>query len=159
MSKKPTYKDLNGTTRVGDFLRSLTKGELLQKVLGAGLEVMTGDVGGAIKTILTRSDELSEEQKEYALALLELDLKENEEVTKRWESDNQQDGFLARNVRPLTLIFLSFMMTVFVICDSSIDTFIVDTAWIDLLKSLLITVYFAYFGGRSVEKFRRIQNQ
>ena len=32
--------------------------------------------------------------------------------------------------------------------------FTVDTAWIDLLKSLLITVYVAYFGSRGVEKFK-----
>jgi hypothetical protein len=32
----------------------------------------------------------------------------------------------------------------------------IDTGWIDLLKSLLITVYVAYFGSRGAEKFKSI---
>jgi hypothetical protein len=34
----------------------------------------------------------------------------------------------------------------------------IDSGWIDLLKSLLITVYVAYFGSRGAEKFKSIGN-
>jgi hypothetical protein len=34
--------------------------------------------------------------------------------------------------------------------------FDVDTAWVELLKTLLITVYVAYFGSRGAEKITKI---
>ena len=47
----------------------------------------------------------------------------------------------------------------FVLLDSMIDSFIVENEWIELLKSLLITVYVAYFGSRGVEKFKTISQK
>jgi hypothetical protein len=35
--------------------------------------------------------------------------------------------------------------------------FHVDTAWVDLLKTLLVTVYVAYFGSRGAEKITNIK--
>ena len=38
-------------------------------------------------------------------------------------------------------------------CDSEADiSFEMDIAWIELLKTLLVTVYVAYFGSRGAEK-------
>jgi hypothetical protein len=34
--------------------------------------------------------------------------------------------------------------------------FEVNTAWVDLLKTLLVTVYVAYFGSRGAEKITKI---
>jgi hypothetical protein len=48
-------------------------------------------------------------------------------------------------------------MVCLILLDSFNITFEVDTAWVDLLKSLLITVYVAYFGSRGVEKFKSIK--
>jgi hypothetical protein len=154
--KKESYKDKNGTTRVGDFLRSIGKNDLLGKVVGAGLQVATGNVGGAIKSLLKGSDELTEEQRIYALKLLESDVKEQEEITKRWVSDNSTDSFLTQNIRPLTLAFLTLSLFVFIILDSAEIGFKVESTWIDLLKSLLLTVFVAYFGGRSYEKSKKL---
>jgi hypothetical protein len=69
------------------------------------------------------------------------------------------DSWLSKNTRPLTLIFLTVSMVLFVLLDSMIDSFIVETQWIELLKSLLITVYVAYFGSRGVEKFKTISQK
>jgi hypothetical protein len=154
--KKESYKDKNGTTRVGDFLRSIGKNDLLGKVVGAGLQVATGNVGGAIKSLLKGSDELTEEQRVYALKLLESDVKEQEEITKRWVSDNATDSFLTQNIRPLTLAFLTLSLFLFIILDSAEIGFKVESTWIDLLKSLLLTVFVAYFGGRSYEKSKKL---
>jgi hypothetical protein len=154
--KKESYKDKNGTTRVGDFLRSINKNDLLGKVLGAGVGIATGNVGGAIKSLLKGSDELTEEQRIYALKLLESDVKEQEEITKRWVSDNATDSFLTKNIRPLTLAFLTLSLFLFIILDSAEIGFKVESTWIDLLKSLLLTVFVAYFGGRSYEKTKKL---
>lgn len=156
MSSKTTYKEQNGTTKVGDFLRSLNLKENIPNILGAGLDIAMGDFKGALSNFIKSSNELTPEQREYALKLLESDVAEQQEITKRWESDNKTDSILTKNVRPLTLIFLTLALFLFIILDSSGLQFTVETAWIDLLKSLLLTVFVAYFGGRSYEKSKKL---
>ena len=85
-----------------------------------------------------------------------MDNNELVEITKRWQSDNNSDSSLAKNVRPLSLIFLTISLIVFILLDGFDINFGVDSGWIDLLKSLLITVYVAYFGSRGAEKFKNI---
>jgi hypothetical protein len=59
----------------------------------------------------------------------------------------------------MTLIFLTVSLIVFIFLDGFDMEWTVDTGWIDLLKSLLITVYVAYFGSRGAEKFKSISKQ
>ena len=50
-------------------------------------------------------------------------------------------------------------MVLLIFIDSTGLDFEVDSGWVDLLKSLLITVYVAYFGSRGAEKFKTIQHK
>ena len=81
-----------------------------------------------------------------------------QEVSKRWQADMKSDSWLSKNTRPLTLVFLTIAMVLLIFIDSTGLDFEVDPGWVDLLKSLLITVYVAYFGSRGAEKFKTIQN-
>ena len=148
MSKdKRTYKERNGTTRVGDFLRSINFSKAAEVVM----DIVGGDFKGALETI-KGSDELTPAQIEFALKELEFDKQEMQEVTKRWESDMLSDSWLSKNIRPLTLAFLTATLFIYIILDSALDGFKIDNAWIDLLSSLLLLVYGGYFGARTVEK-------
>jgi len=146
------YKKKNGTTRVGDFLRSIN----FSKALDVVAKLTSGDVSGAIKELSDNSNELTQEQREVALELVKLDMKAQEDVTNRWKYDMESDNWLSKNVRPLALIFLTVATLLIAISDSMNWNFNVDTSWIDLLKTLLITVYTAYFAGRSFEKYRKL---
>ena len=84
--------------------------------------------------------------------LLELDIAEMENVSKRWEYDMQSDSWMSKNTRPLTLIYLTVCMTLFIVFDSLDLLFDMKNVWIELLKTLLVTVYVAYFGSRGAEK-------
>ena len=150
------YKDKHKTTKIGDFLRSLNLKENLPNILNAGYDIATGDFKGAINSFVKKNTELTPEQREYALKLLESDVAEQQEITKRWESDNKTDSRLTRNIRPVTLAFLTFTLFIFIILDSADIGFKIEAAWIDLLKSLLLTVFVAYFGGRSYEKSKKL---
>ena len=86
-----------------------------------------------------------------------MDMVEMQEISKRWSSDMSSDSWLSKNTRPMTLIFLTVSMVCLILLDSFNITFEVNTGWVDLLKSLLITVYVAYFGSRGVEKFKSIK--
>ena len=112
---------------------------------------------GLVKNLIKKDPVLPPEDKEKALALLNQDTIEMQEVSKRWSSDMKSDSWLSKNTRPMALIFLTVSMVLLIFVDSSGIEFNVDNGWIDLLKSLLITVYVAYFGSRGAEKFKTIQ--
>ena len=109
-----------------------------------------------VKNLIDKDPDLPPQDKETALKLLEQDTIELQEVSKRWESDMKSDSWLSKNTRPMTLIFLTLSLVIFILLDGFDISFGIDTGWIDLLKSLLITVYVAYFGSRGAEKFKSI---
>jgi len=67
------------------------------------------------------------------------------------------DSWLSKNTRPMTLIFLTISMVCLILLDSFNIDFSIDSSWVDLLKSLLVTVYVAYYGSRGAEKFKSIK--
>jgi len=151
------YKKKNGTTRVGDALRWLVK---QGKEVAPELLSVVGSVTGIeqLKDLadkIGKDDKLSQPDKELLLEELRYDMLEMEETTKRWVSDNQTDSYLTRNIRPLTLAFLTATLFVYIILDSSLEGFKIDSNWIDLLSSLLLLVYGGYFGMRSAEKITK----
>jgi len=111
---------------------------------------------GIVKNLISKDEAMPAEDKEKAMKLLEQDMVEMQEISKRWASDMKSDSWLSKNTRPLTLIFLTVSMVLLIFSDSLGESFEVDSGWVDLLKSLLITVYVAYFGSRGAEKFKKI---
>ena len=147
MSKKK-FKE----TKVGAFLTNA--GSSIVDVVGDVLP--DNGVLGVVKGLLDKDDTLTPQDKETALKLLEMDAQEIQEVSKRWTSDMQSDSWLSKNVRPITLIYLTLATTIYIVLDSLQIDFKIDEAWIELLKTLLVTIYVAYFGSRGFEKFKKI---
>ena len=124
-------------------------GAFLSKVAPSILDV-AGDilpdagVFSLVKGLIKKDTNLPVEDKEKALMLLEQDMTEMQEVTKRWVADSQGSK-LTQNVRPLTLIFLTiaFVIGWFLQIDE-----------LEVVKELLTITFLAYFGGRSVEKIK-----
>ena len=152
MSKeKKKLKD----TAVGKFLAGAGS-----NIIGSLGDILPDKgIMGIVKNLIKKDPELPPEDKEKALALLNQDTVEMQEVSKRWSSDMKSDSWLSKNTRPLTLVFLTISMVLLIFIDSTGIDFEVDGGWVDLLKSLLITVYVAYFGSRGAEKFKTIQNK
>tara|TARA_R100000664_G_C2754700_1_gene142316 strand:+ start:32 stop:502 length:471 start_codon:yes stop_codon:yes gene_type:complete len=143
-------------TKVGAFLSKAAPG-----ILGTVGDVLPDQgVLGMVKNLIQKEPDtvLPPEDKEKAMKLLEMDIIEMQEVSKRWDSDMKSDSWLSKNTRPLSLIFLTISMVILIILDSFQWTFTVDTGWVELLKTLLVTVYVAYFGSRGAEKFKSISN-
>ena len=150
MSKKK-FKD----TKVGQFLSQKVPG-----ILGVVGDVLP-DAGvlGVVKGLIEKEPALPPEDKEKAMKLLELDMIEMQEVSKRWDSDMKSDSWLSKNTRPMSLIFLTLSMVLLILLDSFEWSFNVSPGWVDLLQTLLVTVYVAYFGSRGAEKFQSIKNK
>ena len=130
MSGKKKFKD----TAVGSFLL-----QKIPKVVGAIAQ--DTPVGNVIEAIIGGS-EMSEADKQVALEKLRLERSEMDGVTKRWVADARSGTWLASNVRPLVLVFLT---TSYV------------AGWylgyqLDEITGLLTIVIGGYFGSRGVEK-------
>ena len=116
---------------------------------------LLGDSSKIIDEVVT-----SQEEKLILKNELEKILNENrvvieQEVTKRWQSDNQQESWLPRNIRPLVLGWLVVSTTLLIFIDAGVIEFVVEDKWVDLLQIVLITVIGAYFGSRGLEKIKK----
>ena len=152
MGKGKTDKKKFKDTKVGVFLTEKAP-DLLDKV-GEFLPDKGGL--GILKNIITNDDLMPSKDKDMALKLLDQDIAEMDNISARWESDMSSDSWLSKNTRPMTLIYLTLSMTIFIVLDSTILLEIKD-GWVSLLEALLITVYVAYFGSRGAEKITKIK--
>lgn len=100
---------------------------------------------------------LLENALESKKAELAADANEQDNVTKRWEADSASDDPEARKIRPRTLKYLLAVMTLAMIGDGA--GYKVDEMWVQLLQALLLTVFAAYFGGRTLEKVVALLSQ
>ena len=142
-------------TKVGQFLAGAAPG-----ILGTVGDILPDSgVLGVVKNLISKEESLPAEDKEKAMKLLEMDMVEMQEVSKRWDSDMKSDSWLSKNTRPMSLIFLTISMVLLIILDSFEWSFSVSTGWVDLLQTLLVTVYVAYFGSRGAEKFQTIKKK
>ena len=142
--EKKKFKD----TKVGVFLK-----EKAPNILNSVGDILPDNGAfGIVKNLISSDETLPPQDKETAMKLLEMDIAEMNNVSERWRSDMSSDSWLSKNTRPLTLIYLTVCMTILILVDSFHTMFHVDIAWVELLKTLLVTVYVAYFGSRGAEK-------
>ena len=139
-------------TFFGNLLRSLVK---TGKKASPIFDAITGGKVSDILRAISNNKELTEAEKEMLVKELEQDVIEMQEITKRWQSDMLSDSWLSKNIRPLSLAFLTLSMFAYIILDSSLDAFKIDQQWISLLGNLLMLVYGGYFGARTLEKIRK----
>jgi hypothetical protein len=150
MAEKKSFRE----TKVGAFLASKAP-----KVLDAIGDILPNQgTLGVVKNLITSDNKIKPVDKEQAMKLIEQDLQELKEVSSRWRADMKSDSWLSKNTRPLALIFLTASAVFMMAVDSFHLQFDVDDAWISLLKTLLVTVYVAYFGSRGAEKITKINN-
>jgi len=152
MGKRNTDKKKFKETKVGAFLTE--KAPKLVSQLGEFLPDQGGL--GIVKNLITSDSSIKPEDKEMALKLLDQDIAEMNNISNRWASEMKSDSWLSKNNRPMTLIYLTLAMTIFIVLDSTV-LLEIKTGWVSLLEALLITVYVAYFGSRGAEKITKIR--
>lgn len=128
--------------------------KLLQLITGSLIK----DVGKVIDNLTTTDEERLAAKHKIEELLEQADKDAQSQVTERWELDMQSDSFLSKNIRPLVLIYLTVIFTILAFFDGNIGGFQVDEAYVPIFQSLLITVYGAYFVGRTWEKNKKSGN-
>ena len=101
---------------------------------------------GVLKNLIIKDDSLPQPDKETALRMLEIELEEMDAVTRRWEADSLSDSWLSKNVRPISLVFLTLVYATGFFLNYDLT----------IINQLLLLVYGAYFGSRGLEKIRKL---
>lgn len=101
--------------------------------------------------------ELLQMQQNGQLAQLNADVSEQQELTKRWQADASSDSWLAKNIRPMTLIFILIAYSFFAFM--SMLGYETRGAYVELLGQWGMLVMTAYFGGRSLEKIMGMKDK
>jgi hypothetical protein len=126
------------------------------------IEWLTGgvikEVGDVIDKLTTTKEEKLEAQRLIQEILEKADSEAQVQVTARWEADMKSDSFLAKNIRPMILIYLTVVFTICAFFDGNIGEFKIAEEYVPIFQTLLVTVYGAYFVGRSWEKGKSISD-
>jgi hypothetical protein len=108
---------------------------------------------GIVKNLLDSEPDVDPAE---AKAMVDAEVRFQENVTERWRADMGSDVKLAKLIRPVTLIALMIMFMVTMVADS-MDAwpFNVKDSYVSLLEILMLTAFGAYFAGRTIEKARK----
>lgn len=98
--------------------------------------------------------ENEEELLRLSIKKIELELEAEKsasiQVTDRWKADMSSDSWLSKNIRPMTLIFILVVYTIFALMSAAGIN--VTPAYVELLGQWGMLIMSAYFVGRSIEK-------
>ena len=117
-------------------------------------------VGKIIDNLHTSGEEKLAAKQALEEVLIKAEQAAQEQVSARWEADMKHGSWLSKNIRPLTLIFLTVIFTILSIFDGNLmiggEDFTIGAAYVPVYQTLLMTVYAAYFAGRSIEKVKKV---
>lgn len=132
----------------------LTKGkEFVESKLDIKIDQLIQTDEGKIKLAQVEADNeeqirnwiiaIREQEKEYQIT-------QENNISDRWKFDMSSDSWLSKNIRPGVLIYL--LAAISIAAGLSAFDIKIQDEYITLFGSLLEGVFYAYFGGRSLEK-------
>jgi hypothetical protein len=145
---------LRGLIIPQDFFKKNIMNKLFAWLTGSVIK----EVGDVIDKFTTTKEEKLEANRQIQIILETAEANAQKEVTSRWESDMNSDSWLAKNIRPMVLVYLTFIFTLLAFTDGNIGEFKIAKEYIPIIQTLLVTAYGAYFVGRSWEKGKQIMN-
>ena len=129
----------------------------ITEIFSSSVGTVIDSVGKIVDNLHTSDDEklkakaeLLKLQTEFELKTKEIDLQYEQEVSKRWVSDNEH--IVTRLTRPAIVLWSFALLTIVMLLDGNIGEFTINEAYIPLLETIVVTSVVAYMGGRSVEK-------
>lgn len=135
-------------TKVGQWLR-----EKAPSVLDVVGDVLPDrGVLGVVKNLVDKDPTLDSEEFK---AVMDAEMSAQDNVTERWKADAQSDVRLAKLIRPSVMIALLTFFMIITIWDGVDPQFMPPENYINLLEILMLTVFGAYFAGRTIEKVRK----
>jgi hypothetical protein len=149
-----------GLTLLSDAIVAKGK-DVVEKTIGMKIPESAAGLTPEV-TAQLRQMEMQHEEKLKALAIeerrneLESEKAAQGEVTERWKADMASDSWLAKNVRPMVLVYILSAYTLFSV--ASAFSVAIASAYVELLGQWGMLVMTAYFAGRTVEKIVTIKS-
>jgi len=128
----------------------------IDDIVGAGLKILDKVIPDPAQKAQAAL-ELQKLAQDGKLAELQADMNEQNNVSDRWKADLSSDSWLAKNIRPISLIaiftgyFMFAMMSAFGMN--------ANESYVTLLGNWGMLVFGAYFGSRTLEKCTEIRNK
>ena len=110
---------------------------------------------GILDTTITNKEELQQVKNELEKIVNEAEKNASNQVTDRWKSDNLSDNKLSKNIRPLSLIFVTIVFVIISFMDGNVGEFKLNDSYIPVYQTLLLSIYGAYFVGRTITKIKK----
>lgn len=110
---------------------------------------------GILDTTITNKEELQQVKNELQKIVNEAEKNASNQVTERWKSDNLSDNKLSKNIRPLSLIFVTFVFVIISFMDGNVGEFKLNESYVPVYQTLLLSIYGAYFVGRTITKIKK----
>jgi hypothetical protein len=101
--------------------------------------------------------ELKKLERDGRLDELQADMNEQDNLTERAKNDMASDSWLSKNIRPMTLIFILVVYTVFAMMSAFGHN--ANEAYVTLLGQWGMLIMSFYFGGRTLEKILAMKGQ
>lgn len=131
------------------------------KLLFGAASIVSPQLGAVLNGVTSPKDAIAEITKakiptedkiKLQTLIYEQQNKEMEAITSRWVADSK-GSWLAKNVRPLVLIWCIVVFSFAGILDS-IDSvgFTINALWNDTFEKIMMSTVISYFGSRGIEK-------
>jgi len=117
MSNPKLIKNGGAGTRVGNWLRDIGRSDILDKAINMVGDVATGDILGAVKTLIKKDDGISVEQEKEAYKLIELDYQDRAGAREMYKAENKMADEIAKRVIVwnLWIVFLAIVIEILVV--------------------------------------------
>ena len=112
------------------------------------------DVGNIIDNLHMSGEEKAEAKQKLETILIQAEQAAQAQVSARWEADLKHGSWLSKNIRPLTLIFLTGVFVVLSVFDGNAGDFTIGEAYVPVYQTLLMTVYAAYLLGVELKRLK-----
>lgn len=124
-------------------------------ILGNILGNLLGKADTIVDEVITSKEEKLQLKNQLQKIVQKQESLIEKQVSKRWVSDMSSDNWLSKNIRPMSLIFLTVVFTIISFADGNIGKFTLDEGYKPIYQSLLLLAYGAYFGSRGLEKIKK----
>lgn len=129
-------------------------------LFSGGVATVIDSIGRVIDNTSTSTEEkliikleMEKELNRLKVKMMEQQAKYDEEITKRWQSDNEHT--ITRLVRPLSFVAVLAVFFAVIFMDGNIGQFQINPAYVPVIEGLLYTMVVAYFGSRGSEKIAK----
>jgi len=135
---------------------------IFEKIIGLFSGNLVEQIGGVLDKFITTDAEREEAKKQLTDLVLKAEQQAQDELTERQRIDMNSDSWLAKNIRPLVLVFILVMYSLLSLIDGNmgreiingviVPTFKINSAYVELLGQWGMLIMSFYFGSRGIEK-------